>query len=371
MRIIFSLFFFFTSYTMMAQTNYLLVGTYTSKGSEGIYVYRFDEKTGKATWVSNTEGVKNPSYLAVTKNGKCVFAVNETNGKEPGMVSAYSFNKKNGQLYLLNQQLSGGDDPCYVAIAKNDKWLTVGNYSGGNFSILKVNKNGSLAPAMQTIQHSGKSVNNNRQKTAHVHATVFSPDENYLFVPDLGMDKIMIYNFDPSAKEPIHAAAPAFEQSSPGNGPRHFIFHPNKKFAYLAEEMSGTVAVYKYEKGQLQFIERLPTHTESFKGNIGSADIHTSPDGKFLYVSNRGDQNSISIFSIDKKTGKLTAVGEQSTLGQTPRNFMIDDRGNFLLVANQNSDNIIIFKRNKQTGLLQDTGERINVSSPVCIKMIR
>ena len=354
----------------MAQTNYLLVGTYTNKGSEGIYVYKFDEQTGKASWVSNTNDVKNPSYLTVTENGKSVYAVNETNGKEPGKVSAFSFNKKTGELRFLNQQLSGGDDPCYVATSKNDKWLAVGNYSGGNFAVYKINKDGSLPSYNQLVQHEGKSVNESRQSSAHVHSTVFSPEGDFLFVPDLGLDKIMIYNFSPSVNKPLNPASTPFVKAVAGNGPRHIIFSPNKKFAYLAEEMSGTVAAFEYKNGQLNLIQRLPAHENDFKGDIGGADIHASPDGKFLYVSNRGDQNSISIFSIDQQTGKLTLAGAQSTLGLTPRNFMIDPSGTFLIVANQNSDNIVIFKRDKQTGLLSDTGERIHVSSPVCVKMI-
>jgi 6-phosphogluconolactonase len=219
------------------------------------------------------------------------------------------------------------------------------------------------------MQDSGTSVNTDRQEKAHVHSAIFSPDEQFLFTPDLGTDKIMIYAFDASSQEPLKPADPPFTEAGKGNGPRHFTFHPNNKFAYLIEELSGTVAAYKYSNGQLTFIERLITHPKNYKGDIGSADIHLSLDGKFLYASNRGDENTVTIFSVNPSTGRLNLKGYQSTLGKTPRNFLIDPTGNFLLVANQDSDNIVIFKRDKQTGLLKSTGVQIKIPRPVCLKM--
>src|SRR5690606_4558282 len=188
MRLLLCMIFLLSSIFSMGQSNYILVGTYTQTGSEGIYVYRFDENTGKATWVSNTKGVQNPSYIAVSKNGNYVYAVNETNGEKTPMVSAFGFDKKTGQLNFINQQPSGGDDPCYVAVTNNCNWVAAGNYSGENLSVFEVGINGELNPASQIIQHKGKSKNEKRQEKAHVHSTVFSPDENFLFVADLGTD---------------------------------------------------------------------------------------------------------------------------------------------------------------------------------------
>ena len=369
MRLLFCIIFSMSSIITMGQGNYILIGTYTQTGSKGIYVYGFDEKTGKALWVSNTEGVQNPSYLAASANGRYVYAVNETHGEKPPMVSSFSFDKNNGQLRLINQQPSGGDDPCYVSVTRDGKWVAAGNYSGGNLSIFKVGEAGSLNPASQVIQHEGKSKNENRQEKAHVHSTVFTPDEKYLLVADLGMDKIMSYAFNPGNGMVLEPAPFPFTTTEPGSGPRHLVFHPKKSMTYLMEELSGTVAVFNYDDGKLELIERVPTHTADFKGNIGSADVHVSPDGKFLYASNRGDQNSISIFSINKK-GKLKFMHEQPTLGKTPRNFFIHPSGKYILVANQESDEIVIFSRNKKTGMLTDTGNRINVPKPVCVKMI-
>lgn len=352
-----------------AQTYTLFIGTYTGSGSRGIYVYHFNANTGNADWVSNTDSIENPSYLAISKNGKYVYAANETGGKNPGHVSSFLFNKRTGKLNFINNQLSGGDHPCYVSVTKDNKWLAVANYSGGNLSVYPINKDGGLEPAAQFIQDTGSSANKARQDKPHVHSAVFSPDERFLLTPDLGTDKVMIYSFNPSSKQVLKPANPSFAKIAPGNGPRHLTFHPNQKFAYLVEEISGTVSAFKYNNGNLKFLQRLNTHPEDYEGKIGSADIHVSPDGKFLYVSNRGEENTITIFSVNQVTGKLALKGYQPTMGKTPRNFMIDPTGNFLLVANQDTDNIVIFKRNKQTGLLQQKDE-IKVPKPVFLKMI-
>ena len=353
-----------------SQDHYLFIGTYTGSGSKGIYVYKFNSKTGKATWISNTDSStsSNPSYLAISPNGKYVYSVYEDGNQKNGNIAAYSFNKTTGKLSFINKQLSGGDHPCYVATTNNNKWLTVANYTGGSASVFGLNADGSLKPDPQVIQHTGNSIVKDRQDKPHVHSTVFSPKEDYLFVSDLGIDKVMIYKFNSAAAKPLQSQ-PSFASSEPGSGPRHFTFHTNNKFAYVIEELSGTVTAYQYNSGKLNFLQRIATHPSNFKGAIGSADIHLSPDGKFLYASNRGDENTITIFSVNPSTGKLKLAGYQSTMGKSPRNFMIDPIGNFLLVANQNSNNIVIFKRNKQTGLLTLTDTVIEVPKPVCLKM--
>jgi 6-phosphogluconolactonase len=232
-----------------------------------------------------------------------------------------------------------------------------------------VKDNGGLEAAQQVIEHDGYSVDADRQTGPHVHSTVFSNDNNYLFVPDLGIDKVMIYSFNSKSGALVSAKVP-FQMTEPGAGPRHFDFHPNGKYAYLIEEMTGSISVYSYSKGNLELQQNISALPGDFNGKIGSADIHVSPDGKFLYASNRGESNDIAIFSINAKNGQLAPAGHQSTMGKTPRNFNFDPSGNFLLVANQNSDEVVIFKRNKYTGLLTDTGKRIPVSMPVCIKWV-
>ena len=360
-----------SSLCSFAQNYFLFTGTYTNSGSKGIYVYNFNEQTGKAKLINHTDTVTNPSFLILSRNANFVYAVNETNGADPGKVSAYSFNKKDGSIKFINSQLSGGDDPCHLSISDDGKWIAVANYSGGSVSVFPVNKNGSLQTHSQLMQDSGSSVNKERQETAHVHEAVFSPNNKYLFTPDLGTDKVMIYQFNSSSKQPLKPSSPSFLKLMSGNGPRHITFHPDKKFAYVISELSGTITAYRYTNGKFTDLQEIITHPKKYEGIIGSAEVVISPDGKFLYASNRGDENTITIFSINSLSGKLQLQGYKSTAGKAPRNFIIDPTGNYLLVANQNSDNIVIFKRNKLTGLLQEMKEQIKVSKPVCLQLVK
>jgi len=369
-KISFSLFFLFLSILCSAQKFYLFVGTYTNTDSKGIYVYDFNSANGQFNWISNTDSVTNPSYLTISKNEKFVYAVNETNGSNPGRVTAYSFDKKSGTLHFLNTTASGGDDPCYISATSDNKWLAVANYTSGTATVFPLNKNGTVAPYTQLI-HDSVYKNPGEIVKPHVHETVFSPDEKYLLTPDLGLDKVIVYQFNKTIKKPLILSAQRFAQSVKGSGPRHLVFHPNKKFVYLMHEMGGTVTFYKYNNGKLSQIQELPAFPKGFVGRKDGAEIMISPDGKFLYVSERGDLNSITIFSIDPVSGKLTRKGYQSTFGKGPRNFIMDPAGNYLLVANQDSRNIVIFKRNKQTGLLTKTEKEIIVPRPVCLQMIQ
>ncbi len=354
-----------------AQNFYLVAGTYTGSGSKGIYVYNFDAQTGKVTWISNTDSATNPSYVVVSHNGNFIYAVNETNGAIPPRVSAFSFDKKSGSLKFLNSELTGGDDPCHLALSKDDKWLVVANYSGGSVSAFPVNTDGTLRPYSQLIQDTGSGVDKARQQKAHVHEIVFSPDYTYLLTPDLGTDKVMIYKFNSSSKQPLSPASDSYTKVTPGSGPRHLVFSKDKKYVYLLNEMAGDIHVYNYDLGKLKEVQQIVAHPKDFKGTIGSAEISISPDGKFLYASNRGDENNLAIFSINSSTGKLSAKGYQLTLGKTPRNFIVDPTGNYLLVANQDTNNIVIFKRNKETGSLIETGEEIHIPKPVCLQMVK
>ncbi len=357
--------------SVFSQNNYLIIGTYTSGKSEGVYVYKFDTTTAENSFVSVAK-TSNPSFLTIAPNEKFIYAVNEnddsTINPRGGTVTAFSFNKTNGILTEINKQPSGGKHPCYVTIDKTGKWIFVGNYSSGTVGLFNTNKDGSLNSLKQNITHKDiLGPNTARQNAPHVHATVLSADNKFLFVPDLGIDKVMVYAVD---KKKGQLNFSSYAKSEAGSGPRHFTLHPNNKYAYLMEELTGTVVCYAVNKGTLKLQQRISAMPKDFAGALGSADIHVSPDGKFLYCSNRGESNTISIFSIDAMTGKLSIVGHQSTLGKTPRNFNFDPSGNFLLVANQNSDEIMIFKIDKKTGLLNDTGKKINVPNPVCLQWI-
>lgn len=351
----------------MPQDHYLLIGTYTGGKSTGIHVYKFDEQTGKAQMVDSVK-TDNPSYLAVSPNQKFVYAVNETKrGDFSGMVRAFAFDKKTGKLRLINEQPSVGDNPCYIVVDKTGKWIIVANYTSGTFAVLPVHEDGSVGAAVSSVQHHGHGTNPARQEGPHVHSTVLSPDNRFLFVQDLGLDKIFQYSFDAQsgavkAKDSVKLAD--------GSGPRHLVFHPNGKWAYLVQEMGGTVTVFDYSGAKLKAVQTISTLPAGFNQSFTSADVHVSPDGKFLYASNRDASNTIAIYAINQANGKLRLLGHQSTLGKTPRNFNFDPSGRYLLVANQNSNDVVIFKRDKKTGKLQDTGQRIDVGNPVCVQWI-
>ena len=370
MRVMFLLIGILFSFSGYAQEYYLLIGTYTNGKSKGIYVYDFNAATGKSKPVSEIAS-KNPSYLVISPSGKYVYSVNENGNKQNGEVSAFSFDKTNGQLQFINSQSSGGADPCYITENKESQWVMVANYSGGSLAALAVRPDGSLDSAAQIIQHIGSGVNKERQEMAHVHSVVLSPDEHWLYAADLGLDRESVYQFDPEKKNPLTPAKDSTVSVPPGNGPRHFTFHPIKPYAYLINEMSGTVIAFKFDQGALKMIQEISSHPANYQGEKGSADIHVSPDGKFLYATNRGDANSIAIYSIDQATGKLALKGIQSTMGKHPRNFMIDPTGHFLLIANRDSDSIIVFRIDPKTGLLDPTGDAIEVPNPVCLKMLK
>ena len=345
----------------------LIIGTYTNNGSHGMYSYTFSDDASSD--VLDSLKMSNPSYLAVAKDKQIIYAVNENN---PGAVAAISINKINGKLILINTQTTTGANPCYISVTNNGKHVYVANYRSGSLQGIATNANGALGLVQQTIIDTGSGINKARQEKPHVHAAVLSKDNRFLYATDLGTDELYIYSLNaksgmlsPAKKQPV-------VKLTAGAGPRHIAFHPATNAAYVIEELSGTVAVFKVNtgNGMLKMQQRISTLPTGFKGVIGSADIHVSPNGKFLYASNRGSSNSIAIFSIQPKTGKLVYVAEQSTLGKTPRNFSIDPTGKFLLAANQSSDEIVIFKIDENTGLLSDTGKRINVKRPVCLKWL-
>ena len=350
--------------TIQAQKNKhnLLIGTYTNScESKGIYVYDFDSNTGNFNFKNATENVVNPSYLTVSKENNYVYSVNE-NGAE-SMVSSFGYNPSSGKLDLINKQSSKGADPCYII--NDDKNVIVANYSGGNISVFGKNNDGSISEAKQVIQHYGKGTNAKRQEGPHVHMVHFSLDKKFVLSNDLGNDKVYSYQYNPNSAAEILKIKDSISVKS-GSGPRHLTFSKDGRFVYLLQELDGAVTVFSYSNGILKKIDETTILAKDFKGTFSSADIHISPDGKFLYATNRGEANNISIFKI-LKNGKLLSKGQMSTLGKGPRNFAIDPSGKFLLVAHQYTNDVVIFKRNKTTGALTDTGKRINLCSPVCL----
>ena len=354
------------AHTQDSPEYHLLIGTYsTDSNPNGIHVYKFNSQTADFQPEQPVTPLSNASFLTISKDRKNVYAVSES---REGSVNAYSFNPVTGKLDFLNSAPSPG--PCYVSVDDRKQLVFVGNYGGGSVQAAPLNEDGSLVTSkLQTIQHEGSSVVENRQDKPHVHAAVLSLDDQYLMVPDLGTDKVYQYQIDASRSDILEPAATPFLQAAPGSGPRHLVFHPNGRFAYLVLELEAAVAALEYHmaEGSLQLKQTISMTAPEFEGNVSGADIHVSPDGRFLYASNRGDANEIAIFAIDQQ-GELTLAGRQSVLGKTPRNFAIDPSGNFLLAANQNTNEIVIFRRDPETGLLSSTDKRIQVDKPVCLK---
>jgi 6-phosphogluconolactonase len=356
----------FTGNAQNAAT-YLFVGTYTDQiPGKGIYVCKMNSKTGALSQVNTGEDITNPSFLTISPNGQYLYACTDTKMVVPGSISSFGIDSLTGRINFINKQSSGGANPVYLTVDKTNKFIIAGNYTEGNVAVFTTNMNGSLNPALQTIQFTGSGINKERQEKAHIHSTNFSPGYDYMYLPDLGSDKIRAFKFDPANSKPITAIDSLTVKTVPGSGPRHMAFHPNKKFAYCIEEMAGTVSVYSYSNGKLKPVQRVMANAKKAAG-YSSADIHISPDGFFLYASNRVE-NTIAIFSVNKE-GKLKLIGHQSTSGEAPRNFALDPSGNFLLVANQASNNIVVFKRNVKTGLLRKTGIQITVPSPSCLQL--
>ena len=358
-----ALFILFVSVRSFAQEANLLIGTYTQKGSKGIYIYHFDTATGKAIELSHTNSVSNPSFLAITKDKQNVYAVNED---IEGGVSSFSF--KNNTLKFLQQLPSKGAHPCYISISPDQKNIFVANYTGGNIAQFYRFADGRLSNVRQLIQHEGSSTNKERQEKAHVHGVFFNPEGTYLFTPDLGMDQVSIYPYKANSTPTLQTDKTFQLSSIPGSGPRHIAFSKNGQLVYLVEELTGTVSVFQFKKGMVKKLQTVATHPDKFTGQAGSADIHLSPNGKYLYVSNRGDENNIVKLEV-LENGLLNNKSQHyfSSKGIKPRNFTISEDGKWLLVANQDSDNIAIYKVDPINGDLINTDNQIKVSMPVCL----
>ena len=354
----------------------LLVGTYTSgeSKSKGIYVLKFDPRNASITSHGVVGGVEDPSFLMFDQSRKFVYAVNETleyNGKKSGSVSSFAVDAKNGSLTLLNKQPSMGAAPCHLTVSRNARFVLVANYFGGNVAVLPVNKDGSLVPAVDVEQHAGSGPNKDRQEAAHAHSVVLDPNGRFAFVNDLGVDRIFIYEFDPLTGSLNPNGNQSYYQTKPGAGPRHFKFLPSGKHAFVINELDMTISSLAYDaaKGTLRDVQTVSTVPAGFSGENTCADIHLTPDGSFLYGSNRGHDSLVG-FRIDRSSGRMELIGHTPTRGKTPRNFTIDPTGRYLLVANQRSDSIVVFEIEKRTGRLKPLGEGINVPSPVCLQLI-
>lgn len=353
------------------EDRFVYVGTYAPRDRKGIHVFTMDNSTGALHPVDAVSGLENPSFLTIHPEGTYLYAVsecNETEGENSGAVSAFQIDRSKGTLEFLNQQLSGGPGPCHLSVDSTGSCAIVANYSGGSVSLLPIKQNGELEAAACTVQHTGSSVNPDRQTKPYAHSITPDPSNRYALAADLGTDQIVVYRLD-SQEMRLLPDAVSNVSVQPGSGPRHLDFHPDGKHLYLINEIGNTVMGFTYDTktGALSHIQTVSTLPESFGETSHTADIHVSPSGRFLYGSNRG-HDSLAIFAIDQGTGLLNELGHQSTGGKTPRNFAIDPSGEYLLAANQDSDNIVSFRIDAEQGTLTPTGDVTDVPKPVCIK---
>lgn len=352
-----------TEVTFAQLNTNLLILTFNDKDStNGIHAFNFDSKNGSFERKQPVFELENSFYFTVSADGKNIY----TNSGD--RVNSFKLHQKSGKITYLNKAPSNGS--CYVSVDKNKKTVFVADYLGGNVLAIPLAKDGSFKEKnLQKIKHQ-KSGSGHPQDKPRVHAAVLSPDEKHLFVPDLGTDQVFVYQYTSENNLPLKPTPTSLIKTTPGAGPRHLAFHPNGKFVYVVHQTIAQVSVFDYLDGMLKEKQIISMVDSNFTGKHSGADVLVSPDGKFLYASNREDANEIVIFSIGKQ-GKLTLLKKQSSLGKRPVNIKMDPTGNFMLVANQFTNEVIIFRRDQNSGMLSQTGKKISVNKPVCIQFVK
>lgn len=352
------------SIPLQAEMKTVYIGTYTGGDSKGIYALEFNDETGELRKLGLAAETPNPSFVALSADGKFLYAVNET---DTGELSSFTIKEGSHELQFINQKPSGGGAPCHLVIDTTGKNLLVANYTGGSVSATQIMQDGSLGKQTAFIQHTGSSITD-RQKSPHGHSINCSADNRFAIAADLGKDELITYAFDAKAGS-LKASSTA--KLKPGAGPRHFAFNPAHPYAYSINELNSTVSVFEYDakSGKLEIGQSISTLPTGFDGNNSTAEVVVSPDGKFVYGSNRG-HNSIAVFAVGEDY-RLTQVEVEPLGGKTPRNFVLDPSGRFLLGAAQGSDLINVFARDPKTGKLAKTNHSIEVPNPVCIRFAR
>ena len=354
-------------YSQAPKEYFVYVSNSSNKGDGGILIYQFNTADGSLKAIGANDHLKNTGYLNISPDKKHLYAVG---GQEGGSyVSAFEINPQTGNLTFINQQKVPGAGSCYVSVDNQNQYVLVANYSSGNALSFKIGENGAIGDTTSQVIHTGKSINTERQNEPHPHMILPAPLNNIVLVPDLGTDKVMIYKLDAKTGK-LSPSGNKFGQSPAGAGPRHFVFDPKVKFGYVLNELVGSVTAFQYNKkdGSLIAIQTVSILPDDFKEFNKSADIHMTPDGKYLYASNRG-HDSIAVLEVNPKTGLLTFKGTFPCGGKTPRAFGLDPTGKFILVDNLESDNITVFKINPETGFGDKIAE-VSAKSPLCVKFL-
>lgn len=360
------------SAAVAASDYWAYIGTYTGAKSKGVYAARYDARTGKLGEPRVAAETANPTFLAVHPNRKFLYAINEVarGPKKAGSIVAYEIDAASGSLRRLNEQSTGGAGPCHVYVDASGKCVLAANYSGGSVCALPINKDGSLGESGTFIQHEGSSANKQRQEGPHGHCIITDPANRFALACDLGLDKVLIYQLD-AARARLTPNDPPAAMTRVGAGPRHIAFHPNKKFAYVINELDCTMTAFRWDgkKGALETIGSVSTLPGEVQKGYSTAEVAVHPSGQFVYGSNRG-HDTMAVFACDQKTGQLTLIQNESTQGKMPRHFAIDPAGKFLFAENQDSHTIVGFSIDATTGKLTPTGQTIEVGSPVCMVFV-
>jgi 6-phosphogluconolactonase len=369
------------------------IGTYTRAGSQGIYAFRFDDRSGVLRPLGLAAATSNPSFLAVHPNGRWLYAVNEDQsyqGEKTGAVSAFAIDRVTGRLTLLNQQPSHGADPCHISIDRTGRYVLIANYTGvqpvddarpprGSVAVLPIEPDGRLRDATSVYIHFGSSVNQERQAGPHAHAFVVDETNRFAIATDLGTDELMVYRFDADhgslrvvpQTEPKDPRIPSGVALPPGSGPRHVAFAPSGRRLYAINELASSITTFGWDAGSgvLTSEQTISTLPPGFTGANTTAEIAIHPSGRFLYGSNRG-HDSIAVFRVDPAGGALTLVEHEPSGGRTPRNFAIAPGGHWLVAANQDSNSLVVFRIDPQTGALDRAGDPATVTLPVCVTFV-
>lgn len=351
----------------------VFVGTYTGKESRGIYSFSFDASKEKAEAFRLAAAAENPSFLALHPNRRFLYAVNEINefdGEASGAASAYQI-QPDGSLLFLNQAATGGGAPCHLAVEATGNFLLVANYNGGSVSVFRLGGDGSIEERTELAQHLGSGRHPRRQRRPHAHSVNLDIGNRYVAAADLGVDKVFVYPLD-AATGRLHLAKARAVSLPPGSGPRHLAFHPQGKWAFVNSELSSSLTSLRWNsaKGTLEPVDMKSTLPSDFAGGNSTAEVRAHPNGKFVYVSNRG-HDSIAVFGVDTATGRLTPIEREPTQGQTPRHFGLSPCGEYLLAANQKSNSIVIFRIDSASGKLEATGLKVEAPTPVCVLFLR
>lgn len=346
------------------------IGTYTGGKSEGIYLFTLNAASGKIEGLTLAATVENPSFLAIHPHEPWLYSVGQgmgPGGERMGLMSAFSMDAQTGLLTLVNQQSTVGEGPCHVAIDHAGRHALAANYGNGSLVVLPIGEGGALGEACDYKAHEGSSIHPERQKGPHAHSVTLDPTGRYVFVADLGLDKLMTYRYD-DASGALASHEPAYAEMAPGAGPRHFAFHPTGRFAYVVNELDNTITAFSYnaDQGRLESIHSVTTLPEDFDAPNTTAEIRVHPLGRFVYASNRG-HDSIAAFLVNEESGHLTPLGQTPTGGKTPRNFNVTPDGKLLLAANQQTDTVVVFRINPDSGALEETGQVVEIPSPVCV----